>query len=168
MALMLAWRRRALRLLISLLGRQSPVVIPVCRAALFLFAVVADVRHPDQRLADERDEARAEILLSAGLCSLEVIRRIVEGRCLLAYAVPFDFFRYGPRISVQVVSKFLKGQSLVQLCLNVLPILCIQMLMLVVGSRVSYDLFSHSRYPPDVWESDIPFMQRACSFSLHD
>ena len=101
-------------LLISLPGRQGPVVIPVCRAALLLFACVADVWDPDELLADERDEVRAkiaaiallaefptvlprtEILLPAGLCKLAVIRRIVESRCLLAYAVSFDFLRYSP------------------------------------------------------------------------
>ena len=49
------------RLLTSLLVRQDPVVIPVCRAALILFGGVADIGRPDQLLADERDEVPTEI-----------------------------------------------------------------------------------------------------------
>ncbi len=110
------------RLLIPFLGRHGLVLITICRATILIFTAVANVRCPDKLLALERYEVRTEtaavalfaelsaalvptdILFSAGLCELTVIRCIIESYCLLAYPVSFDFLRYCSRISVQVVA----------------------------------------------------------------
>ena len=174
------------RLLVSLLGRQCPVVIPVCRAALLLFACVADVWDPDELLADERDEVRAkiaaiallaefpavlllaDILLYAGLRRLAVIRYVVEDCCLAEYPTSSDFLGYGSRISVQGISYLLDGQPLIESCLNILPVFYHHVFMLPSSSCVESDLISHYRYPPDVLGSDILFIIMACLFPLQD
>src|SRR5690554_3010492 len=114
------------RLLVSFLCRQGPVIVPVCRAASLVLATIADIGCPCEFLALERDEFRtmpaavavsaklpavlllADILFSASLCGLAVIRYVIKDYCFIEYSASSDFLGYGSRVSMQGITYLLE------------------------------------------------------------